>query len=274
MPTYAIGDVQGCFDELQELLAAIDFDPARDHLWLVGDLVNRGPRSLDTLRFVRALGECAVCVLGNHDLHLLAAASGSRTPRRGDTFADVLGAPDRQALLDWLRQRPLMHRDDDLDFVMVHAGLPPAWTVDEAMGYAAELEAVLRADDYRQFLACMYGNQPDLWSTFLTGADRLRYIVNAFTRTRLCDRKGRLILEDDVTPGEALAWFAHPARRSRGERIVFGHWSTLQLDVPMDPAHDVFHLDHGCVWGRKLSALRLEDRAWFAVPCRRHREPD
>ena len=276
MATYAVGDVQGCLDELQALLERVGFDTARDRLWLVGDLVNRGPRSLDTLRFVRALGDRVTCVLGNHDLHLLAAAAGVRGPKAGDTFHDVLGAGDRGALLDWLRRQPLLHHDRELDRVMVHAGLPPQWTLADAAAAAAELHAVLAGDDHEAFLHEMYGNEPVLWRDDLDRLGRLRFTVNALTRMRLVDRDGSLLLggrAETAAGGRALPWFAHPARRNRGVRIVFGHWSTLQLAEPLDPEHGVFHLDHGCVWGQKLSALRLEDEAWFHQPCPRHCEP-
>ena len=276
MSTYAIGDLQGCHDELRALLDRIDFQRGRDRLWLVGDLVNRGPRSLATLRLVRDLGDDATVVLGNHDLHLLAAAAGVRKPRRGDTFDDILAAPDRDELLAWLRTRPLLHYDHTLDRAMVHAGLPPQWTLVQAAALAAELHAVLAGDEHGEFLQQMYGNQPDRWRDDLAGVKRLRFVTNALTRTRMVHRDGRLLFgtrAEAAAGRKAVPWFAHPDRLSREARIVFGHWSTLQLQEPLDERHNVHHLDHGCVWGNKLSALRLEDDTWYEQPCPRYCTP-
>lgn len=269
MATYAIGDVQGCYDQLQALLASVGFDGATDELWFAGDLVNRGPRSLDVLRFVRGLGGRAVSVLGNHDLHLLAAASGARSPSRKDTLAQVLEAPDADELLEWVRQQPMLH--EDRGWLMVHAGLPPQWNVELARTCARELETVLKNDDLLDdYLRGMYGNQPRLWSANLSGQPRLRYITNAFTRLRYVDRDGALDLHEKRPPGEQAAalvpWFQAPARGTREQRILFGHWATLQARTPVDPVHRVHHLDHGCVWGGALSALRLEDLEMFSVP--------
>ncbi|NIR28198.1 MAG: symmetrical bis(5'-nucleosyl)-tetraphosphatase [Gammaproteobacteria bacterium] len=272
MAVYAIGDVQGCYEELRSLLERIAFDPERDRLWFVGDLVNRGPRSLDTLRFVRDLGERALVVLGNHDLHLLAVVEGVDKVRREDRFGDVRQAPDRDELLAWLRRRPLLHRNEDLGFTMVHAGLPPQWDVDEAAERAAEVEAALRDDAYRTYLKHMYGDEPARWSPELEGWARLRFITNALTRMRYCDDRGRLVFGESGPPGTqppgCHPWFAVSGRKSRSERIVFGHWATLQLERPVAPQHRVYHLDRGCVWGGSLTALRLDDQQWFAVPCR------
>ncbi len=271
MSVYAIGDVQGCYRELRTLLERIAFDPGRDRLWLVGDLVNRGPRSVEVLRFVRDLGERAVVVLGNHDLHLLAVAEGVDPVRRKDTFADVLRAPDRDEVLDWLRCRPLLHRDRDLGFTMVHAGLPPQWDVEEAAERAAEVEAALRDDAYRTYLRHMYGDEPARWSPELQGWERLRFITNALTRMRYCTDDGRLVLGASGRPGTQPAgshpWFTLSGRRSRSERVVFGHWATLELERPVAPQHRVYPLDKGCVWGGALGALRLDDEQWFEVPC-------
>jgi bis(5'-nucleosyl)-tetraphosphatase (symmetrical) len=265
MSTYAIGDLQGCFGTLLKLLAAIEFDQVRDRLWFCGDLVNRGPESLEVLRFVRGLGTRATSVLGNHDLHLLAAAHG-RKPGRRDTLAAVLGAPDRDDLLDWLRTQPLIHTDQQLGFTMLHAGLPPQWSVDDAHVYAREVEAVLAAPHYERFLKEMYGDQPDLWTPSLTGTARLRFIVNAFTRLRYCRHDGRLALEakgEPDTETTLVPWFQMPGRRSAGESIVFGHWSTLgRVEWP---EHRVYGLDTGAVWGQRLTALRLEDRRLYSV---------
>jgi bis(5'-nucleosyl)-tetraphosphatase (symmetrical) len=259
MATYAIGDVQGCCDELEALLRALDFEPSRDRLWFVGDLVNRGPRSLDVLRLVRRLGDAAVTVLGNHDLHLLAIARGAAHLRPADhTLLPVLEAPDRDALLDWLQARPMLHHDATLGVTMVHAGLPPQWDIALARRCAAELEAALRGEHSGRLLADMYGNQPDLWDEALEGVDRLRFVTNALTRLRVCDTAGRLLLKYKGPPAKMPAgvvpWFRVPGRRSSGARIVCGHWSALGY-------HDgdgVLALDTGCVWGGRLTAQRLD----------------
>lgn len=273
MATYAIGDIQGCFDELRALLGEIRFDGALDCLWFTGDLVNRGPRSLETLRFVRALGDRAVTVLGNHDLHLLAVSFGHRDYlHRKDTLGPVLEASDGPELLDWLRQRPLMHRDQDLGYHLVHAGLPPQWSTGQAWSYAQEVQLVLRGPDHAVYFDHMYGNKPYVWNDSLEGFDRLRFITNCFTRLRYCQPDGALSLGDKGPPGSqsngALPWFEVPGRASAGERILFGHWSTLQLNRPVDPAHGVIPLDNGCLWGGSLSAFRLEDGRFFHLRCK------
>ena len=265
MSTYAIGDVQGCYDQLRRLLDRVRFDPATDTLWLVGDLVNRGPQSLETLRFVRDLGDRAVTVLGNHDLHLLVVAAGMHKAHRGDTLDEILQAPDCEELLDWLRGRKLMHTG--AGYAMVHAGLLPQWSIERACGLAAEAEAALQGPGYRDFLQNMYGNEPTAWREDLTGYDRLRVIINAMTRLRLCDAKGRMDFShkttlDDAPPGY-FPWFAAPNRASAGTPIVCGHWAALGL--MLEP--DLVALDSGCVWGRRLSALRLEDRTLAQCDC-------
>ncbi len=276
MATYAIGDVQGCHAELERLLERLDLDAARDRLWMVGDLVNRGPRSLETLRLVRRLGDAATVVLGNHDLHLLAVAAGAREPRRKDTLDAVLGAPDRDELLAWLRHRPLVVRDREAGRLMVHAGLPPPWDADEADSCARELEAVLRGPDHEAFFHTMYGDHPARWDPALAGAERLRYITNALTRMRYVDAAGALDLDEKGPPGTQsdglVPWYTHPQRRSRDVKVVFGHWAALQRDAPLDPSHGVVHVDMGCVWGGSLRAVRLEDGAVLEVPGRR-RQP-
>jgi len=259
MAVYAVGDLQGCIDPLRRLLDDVAFDPAQDHLWFCGDLVNRGPASLETLRFVRDLGDRAVTVLGNHDLHLIAIAyDPHRSAKSKDTLRDVLDAPDREELLEWLRRRPLLHHDAGLGYTMVHAGLPPEWDLEDATSASAELEAVLAGPDFIRFLREMYGDRPDRWSPGLQGMDRLRYIVNCFTRLRYCRADGRLELDEKGPPERAapglVPWFRFPGRRSRDLRIVFGHWSTL--GVVSD--ENVFALDTGCVWGGRLTALRLD----------------
>ncbi len=268
MSTYAIGDIQGCLASLQRLLDKIRFDPARDRLWFCGDLVNRGPDSLGVLRFIRNLGDRAVTVLGNHDLHLLAVAHGLRKIHRKDTLAAVLDAADRDELLDWLRHQPLMHHDALLTYTMVHAGLPPQWDLDKALACAGEVQQVLRGDDLHDFLSHMYGDEPEVWSEELTGWDRLRFITNCFTRLRYCDAEGHLHLASKGAPGSQPApfvpWFEIPERASRDLRVVFGHWSTLgKVEYP-----GVFALDTGCIWGGALTALRLEgEPSYTRIDC-------
>lgn len=261
MATYAIGDVQGCFDALQRLLARVGFAPERDRLWLVGDLVNRGPQSLEVLRFVRGLGERAVSVLGNHDLHLITQHEGFERRREDDTFEDVLRAPDAGALIDWLRHRPLFHLEGG--HAMVHAGLLPGWTLAKGAALAGEVERALRGAGYREFLANMYGSKPARWDDSLSGWDRLRVVVNAMTRMRFCTREGEMEFHSDgVTPPPGyLPWYEARARDEAG--LVYGHWSALGLTLRPGLAG----LDTGCVWGRSLSALRLEDRWLAQVPC-------
>ena len=271
MSTYAIGDLQGCLDPLRRLLDTLNFDPAADRLWFVGDLVNRGPDSLAVLRFVKDLGDAATCVLGNHDLHLLARGAGFGRSRAGDTLDAVLEAPDRDALLDWLRHRPLAWREGGC--LMVHAGVLPAWSADDVMARAAEAEAALRDAGYRDFFARMYGNAPAAWHDGLEGVDRLRVIVNALTRLRYCSAAGEMDFEDKGPPGTQAAglmpWFDVPARRSAATTLVFGHWSTLGLIK----RRELIALDTGCVWGSELTAVRLEDRALFATRCPEAQRP-
>ena len=270
MPTYAIGDVQGCYRELRLLLRECGFDARRDRLWFAGDLVNRGPASLEVLRFVADLGDRAQTVLGNHDLHLVASARGIRPLRARDTFGDVLDAADGEALVDWLRERPVIHRDPGRGFVMVHAGIAPAWTIGDALVHGAELSRALRAPDHARLLSGMYGNEPDAWQESLAGLDRLRFITNAFTRMRYC-RDGRLDFSETGPPGTqdpSLApWFELRDARADGIRIVFGHWATLQVDAALSRDLHVRHVDTGCVWGGSLTALRLEDDREFSVGC-------
>ena len=258
MATWAIGDVQGCAAELEALLDRIGYSPARDRLWFVGDLVNRGPRSLDVLRLVAGLGDSSVVVLGNHDLHLLAAARGAGLRDGDESLAPVLAAPDRGRLLDWLQSRRMLHHDASLERVMIHAGLPPQWDLDRARSCAAELEQVLQGEASGAFFAHMYGNQPDLWHDDLSGMDRLRYTVNALTRLRACDASGRMLLKlkgpVDRLPAGAMPWFRVPGRLTAGVSVVCGHWSALGY-------HDsdgVLALDTGCVWGGTLTARRLD----------------
>ncbi|NKN32786.1 symmetrical bis(5'-nucleosyl)-tetraphosphatase [Marichromatium bheemlicum] len=276
MPTYAIGDVQGCHAELMSLLERLAFDPARDHLWFAGDLVNRGPDSLAVLRFVRGLGTSAVTVLGNHDLHLLALAAGNHKHAGKSTLDAVLAAPDRDELLDWLRHRPLLHHDTGLGYAMVHAGLPPQWDLTEAATHAAELEAVLRGPGYRDFLHAMYGNQPARWQPGLRGVERWRFITNAFTRLRYCSTDGTLALKEKGALGAQspglLPWFQVPGRRSAASRILFGHWSTLGYRA----GDNTWALDSGCLWGGALTAVRLDatgPSAPIQLDCRGYLRP-
>jgi bis(5'-nucleosyl)-tetraphosphatase (symmetrical) len=237
----------------------------RDRLWFVGDLVNRGPDSVACLRYVKSLGDAAVTVLGNHDLHLLCVAAGLERARARDTLDAVLGAPDREELLAWLRHRPLLHVEGG--FALVHAGLLPEWTVARARELAAEVEAVLRSRDYRDLLSRMYGDQPSRWSEALAGVDRLRVVINAMTRLRVCDADGAMALGFKGEPGDKHAsltpWFDIAGRRSRDHAIVCGHWSALGVMV----RPDLMSLDSGCVWGRSLTAVRLDDRRLFSVAC-------
>lgn len=269
MARYAIGDIQGCYDELRELLNRIRYSPDRDELWFVGDLVNRGPKSLDVLRFVRSLGDAAICVLGNHDLHLLALAQGSsRKPKRGDTLEAVLGAPDCDELLEWLAERPLAHlAHGDL---LVHAGLVPQWTAQRAVALAREVEEALRVDRVALF-EHMYGDRPDVWDEGLRGYDRLRFIINVLTRLRFCSPEGRVDLKCKGKPDEAPAplrpWFRYGSEAARGARAICGHWSALGFHVEAG----VVALDTGCVWGDRLTAYRLDrEEEPVATPCIRH----
>lgn len=266
MATYAIGDIQGCYDSLQALLARCGFEPAVDRLWLVGDLVNRGPKSLTTLRFIRSLGDAAVTVLGNHDLYLLMVAEGGAKFRgKDDTLQEILDAPDCDELLDWLRHRPLCHTEGN--YCMVHAGLLPQWTAARARELANEVEMALQGLNFREFILNLWGSEPAGWSDDLSGWQRLRVIVNAMTRMRFCTLDG--IMEFKVkgklanAPAGHLPWFDLPDRQSRDSVLVTGHWSALGLKVESN----FLALDSGCLWGGHLTAVRLEDRAIFQVAC-------
>lgn len=265
MATYAIGDIQGCYSELLRLLEQMRFDPAIDRLWLVGDLVNRGPDSVKVLRLIKSLGDAATAVLGNHDLHLLAIAEGAAKLHRTDTLHDILDAPDRSELLTWLRAQRLLYVKDN--FVLVHAGLLPSWTVAQAQQLAHEAEAALTGKQYHDFLVHMYGNYPDHWEDDLSGYKRLRVITNAFTRMRVCTQSGAMEFKFKGkvhnVPEGYMPWFDVPGRASANATVVCGHWSALGLKV--DP--QVIALDTGCLWGGALSAIRLEDRELFQIPC-------
>lgn len=265
MATYAIGDVQGCFSAMLRLLDKIRFDAARDRLWFVGDLVNRGPDSLAILRFVKNLGDRAITVLGNHDLHLLMVAEDCAKPLKNDTLQEVLEAPDRKELLDWLRCQRMMYASDG--FVMVHAGLLPSWSVEKALSLAREVEDALRGENYRELVERMYGNHPPQWRDDLTGIDRLRVIINAMTRLRVCTEQGVMEFAHKGKPENAphgyLPWYDVPGRVNRDSTIICGHWSALGLLL----RDDVLALDTGCLWGGNLSAVCLENRRVFQVSC-------
>lgn len=261
MAVYAIGDLQGCYDPFRHLLDEIRFDPGEDTLWLTGDLVNRGPKSLKTLRFVKDLGDSVITVLGNHDLHLLALAAGMvRYGKRFNTLQNILKAPDSDELCDWLRHRPLAHYDKKLDTLLVHAGTYPSWTVKKTMARAAEVEAALQDAGYETLLGKMYGDQPNLWSGKLTGYKRLRFIINCLTRMRVLTRRGHLALSFSGAPWTArknqTPWYLYPDAAWGDTRIIFGHWSALGLIV----LPDLISVDTGCVWGRQLTAVRIDKR--------------
>ena len=261
MAIYAIGDIQGCYNPFRDLLDAIRFNPDKDTLWLTGDLVNRGPKSLKTLRYVKKLGDSVVTVLGNHDLHLLAlVAKQVRDGGRFDSLQKILKAKDSDELLDWLRHRPLAHYDESMDTLLVHAGTHPGWTAQQTLARAAEVEAELTGDDYKALLGKMYGNSPADWSGGLMGYKRLRFIVNCLTRMRMMTNKMRLNMSHSGTPYRArknlVPWYGFEDPAWSGTRIVFGHWSALGLVV----MPDLVSLDTGCVWGRQLTAVRIDKR--------------
>jgi len=266
MAIYAIGDVQGCYDNLTRLLDAISFNEHSDQLWFVGDLVNRGPTSLETLRFIKSLGTSAITVLGNHDLHLLAASCLPASSNTKSALNQVLTAPDRDELIDWLRHRPLFHHDEN--FCMLHAGIPPQWDFDQTQKMAHLVENELQGKNYKSLLKAMYGDKPDFWSPLLRGKSRLRFIINCFTRMRYCDADGRLDLNYSGPPGSQPAhlmpWFTVPNRKSTPMKIVFGHWSSLGYYE----GENCYAIDTGCLWGGQLTALRLgEPVQRFSVCC-------
>jgi bis(5'-nucleosyl)-tetraphosphatase (symmetrical) len=272
MAVFAIGDVQGCQDELETLLDRLQFDASRDQLWFVGDLVNRGPRSLDTLRFAKSLGDAAVTVLGNHDLHLLALARGGASWRETDAgLRPIVAAPDAEALLDWLQARPLLHHDASLGRSLLHAGLPPQWDLPTAQACAADVHHRLLGESAGELYGHMYGNEPDTWRDDLDGWDRIRFTINAFTRLRVCDvTTGRMVLKFKGVPATApagtQAWFRIPWRKSAGEHLVFGHWSAMGYVNE----ERVLGLDTGCVWGGSLTGQRLDTPSARAVQVANH----
>lgn len=271
MAIYAVGDIQGCYDELCALVDLIAFDPAQDTLWIAGDLVNRGPQSLAVLRYLYGLGKAAVIVLGNHDVHLLAASVGARPMHPKDSFQDVLTAPDSDELLQWLRSQPLMYYDAGLNIAMVHAGLVPQWTIQAALSYTQEVHEALQGVSYQEVLANIYHNTSTMWRYDIPGMERLSVIMNACTRLRYCTQAGSMSLNAKWLPGtqpsEYFPWYAVPERKSADTRIVFGHWAALSGRVL--GKYNVYALDTGCVWGGKLRALRLDDFKIFEVESHR-----
>jgi len=265
MATYAIGDIQGCFSALERLIQQLQFDPIKDRLWFVGDLVNRGPDSASVLRYIKNLGGSAVTVLGNHDLHLLAVAAGCAPIREKDTFQDVLAVPDRDDLLEWVRHQRVLYREGD--FLMIHAGLLPEWSVSDADLYAQEVHTILQSADYRTFLAALYDDKSAQWSSRMTGMDRSVVFTKILTRLRICTVDGRMDLSFKRPPKQApsgyLPWFQAPRRHNTDVTVVFGHWAALGLHMQ----NNVIGLDSGCVWGRQLTAVRLDDRQVFQVSC-------
>jgi len=274
MAIYAIGDIQGCYSELQELLKKIHFSTDKDILWFAGDLINRGPSSLETIRFIKSLGENAITVLGNHDLHALAVQAGIKKDKR-KSLADLLSAPDANALFNWLRRQPLIHHDSTVNFTLVHAGIPIEWDLESALAYGFELHQILSSDSYLDFLKHMYGDHPDMWSDDLSGWDRMRYICNGFTRMRYCYQNGQLNLTEKNSPDfvaknsdeNLIPWFEFENRKTKSENIIFGHWSTLGLKLE----NGIYALDTGCLWGNQLTALRIDhELKHFQVTCPNH----
>ncbi len=270
MATYIIGDLHGCYDSLLKLLKHIKYNKKQDTLWFVGDIINRGPKSLECLRFVKALGKKGKMVLGNHDFYLLATSTGTkRYQSKSDTLQDILQAPDRDELINWLRHQPLLVRHEFLPIVMVHAGIPPQWSIIEAEQYAKEVETVLQADDWQDAIReHLFGNEPKKWHSFLSGWDRLRYIINAFTRMRYCTEHGELEFNNKATPDKSnngyQPWFVFPNRKNKSHEIFFGHWSTLGV---ID-GYNIHSTDTSCLWGGKLTAYCVETKHRHTIKCR------
>lgn len=271
MAIYAVGDLQGCLTPLKALLKQVDFHWDKDQLWLTGDLVNRGPQSLETLRFVYKHRDNIITVLGNHDLHLLAVAQGVKQPTPSDTLDDILHASDSDTLLEWLRYQPLLHHDAKLNITMVHAGIPPQWSIRKALKRAAEVEAVLQGKQYGLFFDNMYGNKPNGWKKELSDTERWRVITNYFTRMRFCNADGKLEFTTkqgtDHAPEGYLPWFAHLHRKTRNDRIVFGHWAALE-GYTGNP--NAIALDTGYVWGKAMTMMRLKDLKPFSTEYYEH----
>jgi bis(5'-nucleosyl)-tetraphosphatase (symmetrical) len=271
MATYIVGDIQGCFDELQQLLQLASFDPKQDELWITGDLVARGPKSLETLRYVKGLGDSAKVILGNHDLHLLAIWQGIHQAKENDKISDLLAAPDCDELLNWLRFQPLFLRHTEFDFVMVHAGISPQWSINQAEHLALEIEEPLQSKKFKKLLQKMYGNHPNSWSEALTKNERLRFIINAFTRMRYCFLDGSLEFKNKRGPEQTdntimKPWFEIEGRDTSSP-VLFGHWAALLGKVDQQ---DLYALDTGCVWGNSLTMIRWQDKEMFSLPCPIH----
>lgn len=270
MSTYVVGDIQGCFKPLMQLLKDVNFDPSIDRLWSVGDLINRGPKNLSTLRWFYEHREAVTVVLGNHDLHLLAVVSGARAMGSADNFEDILDAPDRDVLCNWLLHRPLAHHDQGV--TMVHAGIPPNWSVEDTLGYAKEVETMLQSPRCIDFFKTMYGNEPYVWREQLRDLTRLRVITNYLTRMRYCTRKGKLdLVSKGATPNpnalagkKVLPWFSHPNRKTRDDTIIFGHWASLE---GVTDNANVIGLDTGCVWGRGMTMYQIETGRRWRTAC-------
>ena len=268
MATYAVGDIQGCFTSLMRVLEAVSFDQKNDELWCVGDLVNRGEKSLETLRFIKNLGDSAKVVLGNHDLHLLAIAAGCRKANKKDTLEPILNASDRTDLLDWLRHQPLIYSDQNVGYTMVHAGIPPMWSIKKSIKRASEVEEVIRSDKSHEFFSEMYGDKPDIWDSDLSGVKRLRLITNYFTRMRFCTKNGRLELNTKTglrqpAPKGFAPWFSFDNPKIT-TKVLFGHWAALEGVTLTDK---FIALDTGCVWGGYLTLLCLNDGFRYSVKC-------
>ena len=270
MAVYAIGDIQGCFSAFKKLLKNIKFHAKKDTLWICGDLVNRGKDSLKTLQFIRSLGSAAKCVLGNHDLHLLAVYYAGASVKKSDTLDEILASPEVDELMQWLRQQALFHYDIELNTAMVHAGIYPGWSVEQCLSYAKEVEQMLKGDGCTAFLHAMYGNKPDVWQDDLQGMDRLRFITNVFTRMRYVTSDKKLQLKAKGSPElnndkHLLPWFEKAQKHIKHNRVVFGHWSTL----PSQQYDNCFALDSGCLWGGELTALRIDKKQprWVRIDC-------
>ncbi len=266
MATYAVGDVQGCFDELKALLTQIDFNSDRDQLWFCGDLVNRGPKSLETLRFIKALEDNAISVLGNHDLHLLATAYNHKKPGRKDTFDKLLQAHDSLALLNWLRQQSMAHHDSKKKITLFHAGIHPHWSIKKTLKLASEVEHILRSAQHINFYKNMYGDKPLLWSDTLSSWSRYRYITNTLTRLRYCDAQGKASLSIKGAPGSQgenlYPWYKVPNRVSQNDTIIFGHWSTLP-HAGVKSISNTYAIDSGCLWGGSLTAMKIDEKPFI-----------
>jgi len=279
MSTYAIGDVQGCFEQLRALISQLKFDRSHDCVWFTGDLVNRGPQSAEVVRFVKSLGDAAITVLGNHDLHLLAVAYGHQSEKKDDSLQSILQAPDRDELLDWIRTRPLLHYDADRLLTLIHAGLAPQWTLQQAIACAREVESELRSDNFNELLATMYGNEPDCWNPDMNKWERLRFTINCFTRLRYINGKGKLKLKVKGAPGSqpegTVPWFQADDRQTTQDKFIFGHWSTLGFYL----GDNVVGLDTGCLWGGRLTAVNIDqlisgnEVVPVSVPCVEQQKP-